>query len=117
MKKLKDLIKPKPIINEAVSPKIIEQVGDLYAWAGVKSDYGDKRRKELVNRYSKEAVDYAEKMADKVNAYQKELKSTLQKMDKDPEMKLLIARLNADAGYRDSRDGYNSILVRLQGLY
>lgn len=86
MQQLAGLIVENQEIDEA-KIQIEDKVGDLYAWAGIKSKYDDK----MIERYGENVVRKAEEMAPKVLEYRKKLQAIANEIKTSPEGRALLS--------------------------
>jgi len=86
------MIKLADLLNEAVKLTDIESdVAALYAWDGIKTNYGPNTIKD----YGQDVVDMAIKLAPKVLAYQKKLKSIGKDIKSSKEAEILKAMISS----------------------
>jgi len=99
----------KKVLKESQSGKLEDGVASLYAWAGIKTSYGEDHRK----RFGDEVVDYAIKMAPRVLAYDKKLKQLKAKILNSAEAQILLATIEYHKGYA----GYNDTRTTIGDLF
>jgi hypothetical protein len=92
---IKEATAPKYSFDELTEGTLENDVADLYAYSGIKTQYSD----QTIERYGQKTVDMAIKMAPEMFKFKKELASTLKSMMKSPEGKMLIATRLARRSY------------------
>lgn len=104
MQQLAGLIVENQDIEEA-KKSVEDQVGNLYAWAGIKTKYDDK----MVQRYGEEVVRMAEEMAPKILEFKQKLQTIAQEIKNSPEGKILMAMKYHAKGYGGDYGATSSI--------
>jgi len=95
----------KKLIREEIKGALKEEsnleskVADLYAWAGVKTQYSD----DLVKRYGQDTVDLATQMAPKIKSAEAKMKALINKLNQDPDVKILLLALGQSNAYGGGR--------------
>ena len=91
------MIKLNDLLNEAVKLTDVESdVAALYAWDGIKTNYSPN----IVKEYGQDVVDMAIKLAPKVLAYQKKLKSIGKDIKNSKEAEILKAMISSSKSNR-----------------
>jgi hypothetical protein len=90
------MIKLKSLLNEVKLTDVESDVAALYAWDGIKTNYGPNSVKE----YGQNIVDMAIKLAPKVLAYQKKLKSIGKDIKNSKEAEILKAMISFSKSHR-----------------
>jgi len=82
----------KSTLNEGATEK---KIADLYAYAGIRTNYDDR----MVQRYGNSIVAKAIELAPKVLEFQKKLKAIAKEFKTTPEAQILFAMAQAKKGY------------------
>jgi hypothetical protein len=82
-------------IKEAKLSKLDDGVANLYAWAGIKTEYSD----DTIKRFGKNVVNRAIEMAPKILEYKKKLKQIVKDIEDSDESKILMAMIGHGRGY------------------
>ena len=95
----------KKLIREEVKGALREEsnleskVADLYAYAGVKTQYSD----DLVKRYGQDTIDLAIQMAPKIKSAEAKMKALVKKLSQDPDVRILLLALGEANAYGGGR--------------
>jgi ABC-type Fe3+-citrate transport system substrate-binding protein len=74
---------------------ILDNVANLYAWAGIHSTYDE----DDIKRFGQDIVDKAVEMSKKVKLYKKKIESMKKEIESSDEGQILLAVISHSRGY------------------